>query len=476
MSPRDCRVRSVRLRAGNEALVHRGAILLEDALRTASIPGGDGAGVLVVRSLDLGVVRSSGSAAAVAINVEERLRTAVVSAVRADDPGAAWAPAVRFADAVEPYVLLVLRLASGRPATEWFWPAVMPAWRPDLTSAERIRTLLYEVQEGEAGVLGAACVLESLARAGTAGTLLDAMASEDGAALLAKSGWEAPGRADGGISLAVPRGAPELPARLAEEPCVRQALARWGAADARTLWLASVLLVSRAPWRGGDPRLPARVAEFLQAVVSSGAPAEPSEPPLGLIEPAASRSAAPADGLGLRPQATRRIARPWTLPEGAVASEYAGFFFLLPLLARLGIDALLGTEGDPPARAFPLALLRRLLRLVGVPEEDGVALALSAAEAQPSTPDPPAEERARLAAWIRGARRWSAETAGLTLRRLVSRPGLIAAAPTHVDVFLDGRTIDLRIRRAGLDVDPGWVWWLGRVVLFHYDVELEYVE
>jgi hypothetical protein len=26
----------------------------------------------------------------------------------------------------------------------------------------------------------------------------------------------------------------------------------------------------------------------------------------------------------------------------------------------------------------------------------------------------------------------------------------------------------MRIRRAGLDIDPGWVPWLGRVVSFHY--------
>jgi hypothetical protein len=27
---------------------------------------------------------------------------------------------------------------------------------------------------------------------------------------------------------------------------------------------------------------------------------------------------------------------------------------------------------------------------------------------------------------------------------------------------------DLRIRRAGLDIDPGWIPWFARVVTFHY--------
>jgi len=31
--------------------------------------------------------------------------------------------------------------------------------------------------------------------------------------------------------------------------------------------------------------------------------------------------------------------------------------------------------------------------------------------------------------------------------------------------------IELRLRRAGLDFDAGWVPWLGRVVAYHYDLE-----
>jgi hypothetical protein len=37
-----------------------------------------------------------------------------------------------------------------------------------------------------------------------------------------------------------------------------------------------------------------------------------------------------------------------------------------------------------------------------------------------------------------------------------------------VDLLLDNRHADVRVRRAGLDLDPGWVPWLGRVVLHHY--------
>ena len=40
-----------------------------------------------------------------------------------------------------------------------------------------------------------------------------------------------------------------------------------------------------------------------------------------------------------------------------------------------------------------------------------------------------------------------------------------------IDVTLPMSAVDLRIRRAGLDIDPGYLPWFGRVVHFHYHVE-----
>ena len=42
--------------------------------------------------------------------------------------------------------------------------------------------------------------------------------------------------------------------------------------------------------------------------------------------------------------------------------------------------------------------------------------------------------------------------------------GRVAFTDTHVDVLFDLGHADIRVRRAGLDIDPGWVPWLGRVV------------
>ncbi len=67
------------------------------------------------------------------------------------------------------------------------------------------------------------------------------------------------------------------------------------------------------------------------------------------------------------------------------------------------------------------------------------------------------------------ARAWARDLTGRPLRALVHRPGWIAADQTHLDVTMPAGAISLAIRRAGLDIDPGWCGWLARVVAIRYD-------
>jgi hypothetical protein len=73
-----------------------------------------------------------------------------------------------------------------------------------------------------------------------------------------------------------------------------------------------------------------------------------------------------------------------------------------------------------------------------------------------------------LRAWLLATRRWLRRQARLGLADVVRRPGRMTATRTHLDLFFDLDQADIRIRRAGLDIDPGWVPWLGRVLYFHY--------
>ncbi len=72
---------------------------------------------------------------------------------------------------------------------------------------------------------------------------------------------------------------------------------------------------------------------------------------------------------------------------------------------------------------------------------------------------------------LTAVRRECRRRARLGLHDLVCRPARITATRTHVDLLFDLRRADVRVRGAGLDVDPGWVPWLGQVVRFHYQYE-----
>lgn len=58
---------------------------------------------------------------------------------------------------------------------------------------------------------------------------------------------------------------------------------------------------------------------------------------------------------------------------------------------------------------------------------------------------------------------------GTGWRPMVARRGLFAATETHLDVTLDLEDVRLNERRAGFDLSPGWVPWLGCVVTLHFE-------
>ncbi|OUC07908.1 hypothetical protein RY27_12135, partial [Litorilinea aerophila] len=134
------RVRTLRLRAPREPLIRRGAILLADALHTATLPGDD-ARLWVVRHLDVGAIHPGESSAALALRVEARLRQVTVQAVHGSRPDGERRPAVYFRDELEPYILLARHLAQGRTASAWYWPRAIRPWAPRMATAAGLSPL-----------------------------------------------------------------------------------------------------------------------------------------------------------------------------------------------------------------------------------------------------------------------------------------------------------------------------------------------
>jgi len=151
-------------------------------------------------------------------------------------------------------------------------------------------------------------------------------------------------------------------------------------------------------------------------------------------------------------------------PISAPLSPHAGLFFLLPVLARVGLATFLDENPHLLEAGFAACLLDHLARRLGAVEDDPVRRALPI----PENGEIDGEE-ALLKIWLNAARRWCRRRAGIGLADLVRRPGRVIATRTHIDVFFDPSHVEMRVRRAGLDLDPGWVPWLGRAVLFHYE-------
>ena len=162
MDARLRRVSKLRLRSCSEALNRRGAILIEDALHTASLPDSDGSRLVVIRKVSLGRIRAGDAPSSIALRIETVCRQSAGMSVHATALEAGYAPAVYFDDDLEPYVLLALRLVHHQQTSEWFWPLAVKGWTPSMDRDETMRVLLAGALSSSActvAALVAACLI-----------------------------------------------------------------------------------------------------------------------------------------------------------------------------------------------------------------------------------------------------------------------------------------------------------------------------
>ena len=395
-------------------------------MRTASF--GDDTRFIVVRHLDLGRVSPRATATAWSQKLESTYRAVQPAAVRYDSPAADRADAVYFAHRHEPWLALAERTAKGERCSDWFWRAAVPAWRPPQSHEATLRLCFRSLAEQGGLALTLTLGLRLKAR-GVLPALLRVLQTPDFETLKHEL-----------KSLATP------PANAMPTATVAEAefLSFWGVADLRTRWLAAVAAADNASFLlQPSPLAPSLPGVVEQVVIKSGPPAPTPLPAL------------PA------PATPRPAPRLPSWNDDRLFTHAGGLFFVLPLLARAGLPEHVQRLPDAERAALPWHLLRAIARLARTPDDDPLVVALAA------TPKVPG----RLAPWLLATHRLSLRTTGLTLRQLVARPALITLSPTHVDVSFRPGDADIRIRRAGLDLNPGWVPWLARVVSFHFNRE-----
>jgi hypothetical protein len=149
--------------------------------------------------------------------------------------------------------------------------------------------------------------------------------------------------------------------------------------------------------------------------------------------------------------------------EAGSFTSRGGLFFLVPAMGRLGMASWLVEHPICAEWSIPWLILRAVAARLGPPDDDAVFRCLD----QPIE-EPPHEVRREVRQWVRRFQRSLRRTARIGISGLVFRPGRLMFTETHIDVMFRLDAVDIRVRRAGLDIDPGWTLWLGRVIHFHY--------
>lgn len=509
------RVRHLRFRSPAEEEARRASIVLADALHTASIPVAERGQMLLVRKLELGLISSSASAATLALLVERALREVQMAAVPFDLPAATGANAVLIPGRAEAITRLAQLHARGTEAREWFWTAAVPAWGDGLSRGERWVALLEAAHALPEAVLVAAEVVREAVHAGVENELFGSLATEQVRNWLRVEGWSlaAPAEARSAKSLLTPRHA-KIVQRWQRDRDVPE---EW------LTWIVLMLAVAERPSRAADAHLPARAVAWLDSHAQRADPApraktktsrapnraaNDSPPAESALEPLFAHSAfvRPGDVTTSEAGSALEIDESAELMDTPAASAneeltpalsatnraealigdytpFAGLLFLVPVLERLGFAEFL--EANPPllASRCPVQLLRFIGARIGMKPHDPMSLALGDPEPFEidelrGLPEPALEllgspiPRVRIdtpeMAWLTILRRWCRRHARIGLASLVCRPGRVATSLTHLEIYFDLAAADLRVRKAALDVNPGWVPWLGRVVCFQY--------
>lgn len=493
------RVRRLHVRAAGTDEVTRATTLLSDALHTASLPFADQGRLVLIRRLHLGRISTHASASTIALQIEEAARAVMPHALSWDARRAPEANAVFFASRGEALVALAVRHSRGQPTDEWFWSAVIPRWH-NVPHGDRWRTLLDAAHDLPDATLVAAAIVEQAVDAGADAAMLAAIEPADADRWLVAEGWairdEPFATADLSLLLTTPHAS-----------VVARVRGAYGV-DSRIVWLATLLAIIDRPSTVADRRLAERIRRALvewspevgaQAEgpsTNSNAPfaASSNREPQAFSERFTRTSDLTPDAPAAHANAIER--RKGTNVEDAqlrasdalegARTSYGGLLFIVSVLERLGCADFFGKNPRLIDVGFPTRFLLFVGERVGMTRHDPLARALEvrvsgggvdhaiatglprAVADEMAVPIPRCPLETPYDYWLVAVRRWCRRHARIGLATLIRRQARVQASPTHIDVAFPLSELDVRIRRHALDVDPGWVPWLHRVVQFQY--------
>src|SRR5262245_23141919 len=243
----DRRVRSLRLTAAGYDHLWPGRILLEDALRTATLPGISGQRLTLIKRFTLGRFSPKQSSASLSAIRDQQVLQLSSQALAADQPNASSSPIVYFRDEVEPYVMLAVRIAGGADTSAWFWPLAVRNWLPTMSRSEGLHLLLFQLAATRAGSASVVTLITELRRRDLLEPLLAALEKDDATRLLHLMCGTAP--SDSGPVDQLAGDAVVMEVSPGAQRALLDACHRWDGVDVRAIWLATILLVAEKPAR-----------------------------------------------------------------------------------------------------------------------------------------------------------------------------------------------------------------------------------
>ena len=182
MHPPARHVRRLHVRAESAEDGRRAAVLIGDALHTASLPGADDGRLVVIRRLALGRIPRHASPGTAALLIESRVRETLSAAVWYDCPEAGRADIVLFPSRPDAIVQLARRHARGAPADDWYWARIVPEWSAPLSRPARWLRLLATAHDFEEAPVTAASLVGEAIAAGALDEMLTAVPPGTGSA------------------------------------------------------------------------------------------------------------------------------------------------------------------------------------------------------------------------------------------------------------------------------------------------------
>jgi hypothetical protein len=505
------------------------AFSIQEALCLAQLPGEDEGRIYCIRRVSISGIAAASNRRIWMEAVQNVLSGLASQAVHASDPRADGCNAVFFHNREEALEFLLRRALrahklSAAPVLSWYACSFLGV--PAATSArEHIPLLIAEL-------LGSGAESSAAGAASLFATLEDDNPEPLLSSIPPDTLREWLGTLDAPSNSALVPQPPFLPEKL--KRVLRKAAASFGWKDPATVWLAaqavlcvapsalrsctvvrqarSALRAMEAEQRGeilardlSRHQAPTRGALVFDDEGQSAASVEQSAADnidlgaglrlLPAIEAAASAvSEAPSLAIDEASRAPSRRIRDDAFSPAPLLGEptsAAGLYFLLNCLHRLGIAA--AVDSFPALREADFAshILWGLAMRAETVGNDPILRCLpgedqpfrireenwreirASSDCRPAgfSAIAPRDPASLLRLWAVGARWWCWRVGRLTLREIVNRPGRVWLTRADLDVTLPLDQVEIRIRRAGLDIDPGFVSWFGpwgRVVRFHY--------